>query len=170
MRYGGRMADPFADAVAEQLPAVDEASPKARRLAAGVALLRQGKTYREASELCGVPRSSLWEFAHGLHSEVGRNEALDTIERQIENLSAEIVVRASQKLLERLDDDSMRPSEEVKALQVARDTLSIRRKWNGASIGDARAVNALADALEAMRDRAQADAKVAEAIEVEPGE
>lgn len=160
----------MADAIVAQLPALDAPSPKAQRLAAGLALVRQGMDYRSAAERVGVPKTTLWNHCHGLDSGVGRNEAMVAIEAQIEDLSAQIVVRAAEKILTRLDDDSMRPSEEIKAMQVARDTLAIRRDWNKASVGDARAVNALADALESMRDKVQADSKLSQAIDVTIGD
>lgn len=164
------MADPNIEAIKAQLPAVDPPSPRQQRVAAGLALIRQGYDYRKAAEAVGIPKSTLWAADHGLRPTSGRSESMGAIEEHIEDLSAQITARAAESILERLEDGSMRPSEVIKAHEVARNTLAMRRGWDRSQIGDTRAVSALADALEAMRDKVRADAKVAEAIEVEPTE
>ena len=148
------MADPMTDAILADLPEPDAPSPQTQRLAAGVALVQRGQGYREAAQRVGVARSTLWRYAHGIdcgRSATGRNESMAAIEREIEDLAATITVRAAESILSRLDDGSMRPSEEVKALQVARDTLAMRRDWSRSNTGAQAAVNALASALEGLR-------------------
>lgn len=166
------MADPYAAAIVAQLPPPGTPSPTTQRLAAGVVLLQQGMTQRQAAAAVGVPRSTLWAYYHGQRPNAGRHDSLAEAESMIEDISAEITLRASEKILEGIEADKFRPAELVKASQVARDTLAIRRRWQGQTPTDARATDALADALEAMRDKLRVDSKIDEAtlITESPGQ
>lgn len=160
------MSDPLVEAVVEQLPAVDPPSPKAKRIAAGFVLVEQGKSYREAAAIVGIPTSTLWAAHNHVRPADARSESFAAIEAHIEDLSAELTAKVAERLLARVEEGSMRPAEEIKAMQVARDTLSMRRDWGRGQAGDARAVNALAAALDAIRDKARADSKIDEAVVV----
>lgn len=165
------MADPFLAAVLESLPAIDEPSPRAKRIAAGIALIRAGKPISIAAKEVDIPLTTLWEnnrrVLAGETISGGRAELIKDAEQEIETLALAATIKAAQKIIERLDDDSMRPSEEIKAMQVMRDTVAMRLDWNRSSRTEEQSSNALADALNRLRERLPEPPPQARTIEAE---
>lgn len=148
--------DPFAAVVVADLPAIDEPSGRQQRIAAGLALIRQGKlSILAASKKVGIPYSTMWRFANGVSDVVtSGSDQRSKVEMDLLDLSLAVSHRSLEKLAERIDSDDIRTAELVKANQVSRDTVAMMRGWkDNSGRGDDDTKNALVAALEMMRGK-----------------
>lgn len=105
-------------------PDIDMEAPRDERMAQALAMVRMGASIQMAATAANIAPRTLRDVVYK------DPETLNEREKEIEQLAFEAVLLASEKIMEMLEQNMMRPAEVTKALQVMRDTVSMRRKWN----------------------------------------
>ncbi len=165
------------DSVLESLPSIGALSPHQERIAAGVAMIKQGETYRNVSAKVGVSVGCLAKYVHGGSNSEHSGKGVKVAEAAIQSLALENSIQASHNINEGLNIEpgmpgSYKPSETVKALQVSAHIAGRMLGWDkSGGDGNERSRDALAGALQQLQQGAKISIeqpdKVAEAIEVE---
>ena len=99
----------------------------------------------------------------------------DAAEDRILTMAEDLSEAAGQKLLEEVESNCLRPADLVKTLNAATNQVAAKRRWNqGLNTGDARTQDALANALQRLRDgasiRIEKPDAVNEAIDITPSD
>lgn len=108
-------------------------SERQARLAAALAMIDGGSSIHAASKACELPYSTLYKQARGL-ARSDRETAFEVGESALVDAQLTIASRASEIVLERLDDtqNPMRDGDIIKAMGVATDKVAIKRQWSRA--------------------------------------
>lgn len=153
------------DAVLAAIPK-GQLSERQQRIAAGMAMVREGSSVLAAAKACGLPNSTLWAYCNDV-TKLGR-ENDGPLGRDIEALRAASVdasLIAAEKLRKALIEDEWKHGDLVKAYGVATDKVIAMGDNRGA------APNALADVLGALLDKGDVSIKrrdpANDAIEIE---
>jgi transposase len=93
------------------------------KLVIAVTIVRSGASYPAAAKATGVS-------IHKIYDAIAEKMPRDAKEDMMEELAMDISIHASLAIMERIQDGSIRSSEMVKALQVSRDTVARKRRWD----------------------------------------
>jgi hypothetical protein len=100
-------------------------SERQQRIAAGLAMIRDGTSIKRASEIAKVPLSTLWNYHHKGRSIAERETKADYNVAAVTEMSVDISLMAAERVRDRLadDPDSWSNMDLVKAYGVATDKL-----------------------------------------------
>lgn len=93
------------------------------KLVIAMTIVRSGASYTAAARATGVS-------VHKIYSAVAEKMPRDAKEDMMEELAMDISIHASLAIMERIENQDIRSSEMVKALQVSRDTVARKRRWD----------------------------------------
>ncbi len=156
------------DSVVANLPPIDAPSPRAQRVAAAVSMVQNGETYRAAAKATCVPIATIWDHVHGISTGSERDKGVKRAEQQIESLALANSIAAGEAILDDLQSGSMRPSEKIKAFQVAGHVAGRMLGWDkAADSGNERSRDALAGALQEIQEQLQQGAQITAKISIE---
>ena len=135
------------DAVLAAIPK-GQLSERQQRIAAGMAMVREGRSYRTASMACGIPISTLHHYVSG-SSSLEREQGFERPLKDVNEQSFDIAQLAGEAIVESLtkDRDAWKPGDLVKAYGVAVD------KINAMSGQSAAVPNGIAEALGKLLDK-----------------
>ena len=96
-------------------------------------------------------------------------------EERILTLAEELSETAGEKLIADVENDRLKPADLIKTFSTATNQVAAKRRWNqGLSAGDARTQDALANALQRLRDgasiRIEEPDPTDEAIDITPSD
>ena len=143
-------------------------SERQQRIAAGLAMIRDGSSIREASHLTNIPYSTLYDHKRGL-TETDHEKAFQKGERALVDGLLAIATLASEKVFERVEADSMRDGDLIKAQGVAIDKIALKRGWSKGqqANGDDHGMTTLARLLSGKKLTIEDADPVKQAIEVD---
>ena len=147
-------------------------SERQQRIAAGLAMIRvDGSSVHAAAKAVQIPYSTLYDHNRGL-TDPDYEKGFKANERGLVDGLMSIATLASEKIFERVEADTMRDGDLIKAQGVAIDKIAMKRRWAQTQTqGSDRTHDALAAALEAMRQGAKVSIEqpdpVADAIEIQ---
>ena len=146
-------------------------SERQHRMAAGLALIDAGSSISAASRECGIPYTTLYQQHRGITAS-DRENTFQRGEDALIDAQLTIASRASEIVLERLDADTMRDADVIKAMGVATDKVAIKRQWaRGSGASDVNTRDALTEALESVMRGGSVTVTgpdpISEAVEVE---
>lgn len=102
-------------------------SERQQRIAAGLAMIREGSSIKKAAEVCRIPKTTMWEYHHSLRSLSDPEIKVDRDMKAIQAATYDIAQIASEKIIESLSDNAedWKPGDLVKAYGVAVDKIGI---------------------------------------------
>lgn len=97
-------------------------SEREQRIAAGIALVREGKSLNRAAKIVQVPRSTLTRYVQGVR-QLGNSNGRETRLADVEELSFDIARIAGERIRESLSEtpEEWKPGDLVKAYGTATD-------------------------------------------------
>lgn len=100
-------------------------SERQQRIAAGLAMLADGQSYRRAASVAQVPLSTLWEYANHARSIHERQTRMEDDVQVVAQLSCDVALIAGEAVRDSLinERDQWKPGDLVKAYGVATDKL-----------------------------------------------
>lgn len=100
------------------------------RCAVGISLIKSGATVGFAVAQSGAPHRTLVERAKLEIPEDLKTVRIMEAEERILFQALEVWERATDKALEMLENDQLKSGDVIKLMQVARDTIATKLKWN----------------------------------------
>ena len=126
-------------------------SERQQRIAAGIAMIRDGKSCNKAAKEVGIPYSTLFRHKQGL-TDPNYEKAFQKGEKALIEGHLAIATLGAEKVFERVEADTMSDGDLIKAVGVSTDKLALKRGWaRGLSSADEKTQDALAGALEHLR-------------------
>lgn len=105
-------------------------SERQQRIAAGLAMIREGKSLSAAARAVQVPLSTMWNYHHGVSTLEGGNQQGGSLSRELEAVHAtshDIALLAGENIVRSLttEPEVWKPGDLVKAYGVAVDKIAI---------------------------------------------
>jgi hypothetical protein len=138
-------------------PALRPNADSDARYAYAVSLMRShGYSLRRAALESGLDPSNFHKKLSKMNESIPDAESRHrAAEERILTLAEELSEAAGEKLIADVENDRLKPADLVKTFNAATNQVAAKRRWNqGLSTGDARTQDALASALEKLRDGA----------------
>ena len=113
-------------------------SERQQRIAAGLAMIREGKSIQAASRATMIPWSTLDRYHKGLSTLESNEAGAEVNAENIHHAAADIALIAAQHVLESMRDniEEWKPSDLIKAFGVAADkVLALSGRTKGAEQG-----------------------------------
>lgn len=98
-------------------------SSRQQRVAAAIAMVKNGHTQRDASEATGIPKTTLYRALRGIGTIRDQGKQDEAATRAILEASQAISLKASEVVMEGLDDPNVKLGDAVKAFGVAVDKI-----------------------------------------------
>ena len=140
------------DAVVAEIPR-GQLSERQTRIAAGLALIRDGSSVQAAARQVEIPQPTLWRHNRGL-STLNDEKGIQANEQALLAASFDIAQLAAEKITDRLLDETnpVKDADLGKFYGIASDKIAIRRGYaRGTGPADEKTQDALAGALERLR-------------------
>ncbi len=145
-------------------------SPRKAKIAAGLALVRDGMPIQRAAKHVDIPTATLWRHARGL-SDVNSEKLVQVNEQALVAASFDMAQIAASKLTDRLldEDHGWKDGDLVKVYGVATDKIAMRRGWSKGqqANGDDHGMTTLARLLSGTKLTIEDADPVEQAIEVD---
>ena len=128
-------------------------SERQTRIAAGLALIRDGSSVNAAAKQVGIPQRTLWRHDKGLAA-LTSEKGIQANEQALLAASFDIAQLAAEKITDRLLDETnpVKDADLGKFYGIASDKIAIRRGYaRGTGPADEKTQDALAGALERLR-------------------
>jgi len=114
-------------------------SERQQRIAAGLAMIRDGESIQQAAVLARVPYSTLWAYHHKGQSVADREGKADYNVAAVTELSVDISLMAGERVRDSLAEhpEEWRPMDLVKAYGIATDKVALLSQRSTSSAHDA---------------------------------
>lgn len=142
-------------------------SERQQRIAAGLAMLREGKSYREAARVAKIPHATLWSYHNTGRAIAEREGKADHNIAAVTELSVDIALMAGEAVRDSLATnlEEWKPMDLVKAYGVATDkVIALSQRATG---GSTDSIPALAKLLQGAKVTIEPAQPSDQALEVE---